>query len=78
MSSSCGWTACGIPSCFGYLSPSLAPREEKRNIPELRIYLAYDLAAYYGTGSHSATRVGTEFPGHEYTLRRNRQFIPTC
>jgi hypothetical protein len=54
---------------FGFLSTSLAPKEEKRNIPELRIYLAYDLAAYYGTGFHGITRVGTGLSGREYTLR---------
>ncbi len=63
-------TACQRPpSCFGYLSPSLAPKEEKRNVAELRIYFAYDLAAYYGVGLQGATRVGTGHSGREYTLR---------
>ncbi len=30
-------------SGLGFLSPSLAPKEEKPKVPELRIYLAYDL-----------------------------------
>ncbi len=69
MSSSCGWTACGIPSCFGYLSPSLAPKEERRNGPELKIYLAYNLAAYFGASLHSATKVGTVLSEKEYVLQ---------
>ena len=51
------------------LSPSLAPKEEKPKVPELRIYLAYNLAAYYGEGLKGATRVGTGLSGREYTIR---------
>ena len=54
---------------LGFLSTELAPKEEKRKVPELRIYLAYDLAAYCGAGSPSDTRVGTGLSGREYTLR---------
>jgi len=57
------------PLTFGYFSPSLAPKEEKRNIPELIIYIGYDLAAYYGEGAHGATRVGTGLSGREYSLQ---------
>ena len=56
-------------SSFGYFSPSLAPKEEKRNILELKIYLAYDLTDYYETGAHGATRVGTGLSVREYTLQ---------
>jgi site-specific DNA recombinase len=56
-------------SSFGYFSPSLAPKEEKRKVSELIIYLAYDLAAYYGTNAHSTTRVGAGFSGREYMLK---------
>ncbi len=55
-------------SGLGFLTPSLAPKEEKCKVPELVIYLAYDLAAYYGAGLPSATRVGTGPLGREYTL----------
>ena len=54
---------------LGFLSPSLAPKEEKRNVPELRINLGYDLAAYYETDLHRATRVSTGPLGREFTLR---------
>jgi hypothetical protein len=56
------------PFSFGYFSPSLAPKEEKRKEPGLIIYLAYDLAGYYGEGLPSAARVGTGPLGREYTL----------
>lgn len=62
-------TACVRPPfCFGYFSPSLAPKEEKRNVPEMIIYLGYNLAAYYGAGSHEATRVNTRLSGREHTI----------
>jgi hypothetical protein len=32
---------------FGFLSTSLAPKEEKPQVPELRIHVRYDLGAYY-------------------------------
>jgi len=54
---------------LGFVSPELAPKEEKRNVTELIIYLAYDLTAYYGAGTHSATRAGTGLSGGEYMLR---------
>jgi hypothetical protein len=54
---------------LGFLSTELAPKEEKRNPPKLRIYLAYDLAAYSGASVHVATRVGTGLSGREYALR---------
>ena len=57
------------PLAFGFFSPSLAPKEEKRKVSELIIYLAYDLAAYYGTNAHSTTRVGAGFSGREYMLK---------
>jgi hypothetical protein len=57
---------------LGFFSPSLAPKEEKRNVPELIIYLAYDLAACYGADSHGVTRVGTGFSGQEYALWPDR------
>ena len=31
---------------FGYFSPSLAPKEEKRKVPELIIHVTYDLEVY--------------------------------
>ena len=65
-----------LPS-FGYFSPSLAPKEEKRKISELIIYLAYDLAAYSETGSHGATRVGAELSGREYMLKQGEPSAQT-
>ena len=56
-------------SAFGYFSSSLAPKEEKPKIPELRIYLYYGLAAYPGKGLSVATRVGTGLSGREYALQ---------
>ena len=66
---------------FGYLSLSLAPKEEKRNIPELRIFLNYHLAAYNGANAHYTTRVGTGFSGREHMLKSpqpNAQAIRAC
>ncbi len=54
---------------FGFLSTSLAPKEEKRNIPELKIFLTYDLAAYNGANAHSTIRVGAGFSGREHMLK---------
>lgn len=34
-------------ACIGYLSPSLAPRVGKPQVPELRIHVRYELGAYY-------------------------------
>jgi len=68
-------------SAFGFFSPSLAPKEEKRKVPGLTIYLAYDLAAYYGAGSLGATLVGTGLSGREYTLQRperNAKTVRDC
>jgi hypothetical protein len=48
---------------LGFLFPSLAPKEEKRNVTEMIIYLTYDLAACYGVGLQGATRVGTRLSG---------------
>jgi hypothetical protein len=65
-------------ACFGYFSPSFAPRGEKAKVPELIIYLAYDLAAYYGAGAYGATRVSTVVSGGEYALQnleRNAQTV---
>ncbi len=44
--------------------------EEKPKGPELRIYLAYDLKAYFGVGTSGAIRVGTGLSGREYPLWR--------
>lgn len=63
---------------FGFLSPSLAPKEEKRKVPELIIYLAYNLAAYSGADAHGLTRVSTGLSGREYKLwqlERNNQTV---
>ena len=54
---------------LGFFSPSLAPKEEKRKVNGLRIYLAYDLAGYYGAGVHKTTRVRTWPLGREYLLQ---------
>ena len=54
---------------LGFFSPSLAPKEEKRNNPELIIYLVYNLATYSGAGLHGITRVGTTLSRREYALR---------
>jgi hypothetical protein len=62
---------------LGFLSPSIAPKEEKRKISELIIYLAYDLAAYSETGSHGATRVGAELSGREYMLKQGEPSAQT-
>ncbi len=41
---------------LGFLSTELAPKEEKRKLPELLIYLAYDLAACCSAGGHGVTQ----------------------
>jgi hypothetical protein len=62
---------------LGFLSAELARKEEKRNVNELIIYLAYDLAAYSGEGSPGATRVGTELSGREYMLKQGEPSAQT-
>ncbi len=62
---------------LGFLSTSLAPREEKRKVPELHICLAYDLAKYYGAGSDGVSRVGMVFSGRQYALQYPALDAPT-
>lgn len=58
-----------------------ATRGEKRNIPELRILLTYDLAAYNRANAHITTRVGAGFSGREHMLKSpepNAQAVRPC
>jgi hypothetical protein len=48
---------------LGFLSTLLAPKEEKPKVPELKIYLAYDLPAHSGAGPHCATMADTRSLG---------------
>jgi hypothetical protein len=65
-------------SGLGFLSTSLAPKEEKPKVPELIIYLACDLPAYSRAVKHGVTRVSTQLSGREYTLRPLRSKAQTA
>jgi hypothetical protein len=56
------------PTGLGFLSIELAPKGEKPKVPEMRFYLAYDLAGYYGVDSRGMSVAYSEFSGRRYHL----------
>ena len=62
---------------LGFLSTELAPKEKMRKVLDLKICLAYNLAAYYGAGFSVQAVAYSTFSVRRYDLLAHDAICPT-